>query len=330
MSGNIRALLGILLSLIITACATTPHTRPPALVQTETYSEEQFLNHQNLTLFARLWQPQGAAKGNIVILHGTALHSGVYEPVAKQLTAAGYRVYAYDMQGWGRSEGKGADGYIEHFDDYASDLYLVLQSLKKRYPDAPNYVMGESLGGAVALYAALRNEYLFDGVITSAVGYKPSIKFLGLRAPGFVNSMTMTMAQMGGTVLPTMPVAESDLGIRVTVEDDAVQEQLLADPYVSHGWLPGAYISTLQDATDYIKDNLTRFSRPILLLHGEQDMLVPLDSSREVFRSVASTQKSLRLYDSPHTILLEKASTQAVGDVITFLDQLSTPKVAAQ
>ena len=84
------------------------------------------------------------------------------------------------------------------------------------------------------------------------------------------------------------------------------------------------------DASDFIEDNLAFFDRPILLLHGDRDVLVPLSSSREVFQKVNSSVKSLRVYDSPHTVLLERSSALAVHDIILFLNKLAPPQVVAQ
>lgn len=331
MPRNYIAVLSVLFSLFLTACATVPEKTDPPLQRDGNYSEHRIYNNQGLRLFVRRWDPQQTtAKGNVVILHGTSLHGGLYEPVAKQLTAAGYRVYAYDMQGWGRSGGMGAAGFVGSFYDYADDLFVVMNTLKKNYPGVPNYVMGESLGGAVALYAALKDRTLCDGVITSAAGYKPNPELLGVRAPGFVTSVGLTLAQWGGGMAPEVPILESDAGIRLVVEDDAMQEKLLTDPYVAHGWLPAAYASTLVDASDFIEDNLGFFDRPILLLHGDRDVLVPLSSSREVFQKVNSSVKSLRVYDSPHTVLLERSSALAVHDIILFLNKLAPPQVVAQ
>ncbi|HVL01778.1 MAG TPA: alpha/beta fold hydrolase [Dongiaceae bacterium] len=323
-------LLHCLFCLLLAGCASAPPKTDPPLERREGYSEHRIQNHQGLQLFVRRWDPAAAPKANVVILHGTALHSGLYEPVAQRLTAAGYRVYAYDMQGWGRSSGFGAAGFVTHFYDYADDLMVLLDTIKRNNPGVPNFVMGESLGGTVALYAALKDRTLCDGIITSAAGYKPNPKLLGVRAPGFVASMGLSMAQLGGAVLPEMPAVESDTGIRLVVEDDAVEEQLLQDPYVAHGWLPTAYASTLADAMDYIEPNLKELDKPILLLHGERDMLVPLSSSYEIYRTVASTEKDIRVYKSPHTVLLEGARDQAVDDVILFLDRNTAARVAAQ
>jgi len=301
-------------------CTTAAKQDAPAVIQTSAYSEEIITNRQGLRLFARTWNPVVPAKANVVILHGTALHGGVYEPVAKRLNEAGIRVYTLDLQGWGRSEGKGGHGYVEKFEDYSKDVFEVLNSLRMRYPGTPNYLMGESLGGAVALYGVLKEDLWFDGIITSAAGYKPRPALLGIRTPGFVNSVALTTAQWWGKGVPKAPVAEADLGIRLVVENRQLQNKLLDDPYVTHSWLPAAYVSTLVDATDYIDKNLPNFKLPILLLHGKSDMLVPPESSQEVFDRVASSTKEIRFYDSPHAVLLERANEEALMDVIEFIN----------
>jgi alpha-beta hydrolase superfamily lysophospholipase len=325
----IRIVLAAFLLMLVAACATLPQRDKIPLVQTDTYAEEFVVNPQGLRLFVRTWQPAEAAKGNLIILHGTALHGGVYSQVAERLAATGYRVVALDMQSWGRSEGKGDSGYVESFDDYANDVFLMTNTLRARYPRVPTYLMGESLGGAVAMYSALRRQELFDGVITSAVGYKPSLKLMGVRAPGFINSMTLSVAQWGSGLFPTLPALDADLGLRMTVEDKVVEAQLTADPYVARGFLPGAYISTTLAASDYIDANKHFFEKPLLLLHGTDDILVPLSSSEELLNSVASSQKQLKVYNSPHTVLLERAAVDAVSDVIEFLERADSQWIAS-
>lgn len=325
----IRIFLATCLLMLMAGCATLPQRDKVPLVKTDHYSEEFITNRQGLRLFTRTWQPEGQAQGNLIILHGTALHGGVYADVAERLSASGYRVLAMDMQSWGRSEGKGGSGFVDSFDDYANDVFLMVDMLRERYPKVPTFLMGESLGGAVAMCSALRRQEKFDGVITSAVGYKPSLKLMGIRAPGFINSMTLATAQWSTSLFPTLPALDADLGMRMTVEDQVVEDRLTSDPYVAHGFLPGAYIHTTLAASDYIDENKQFFEKPLLLLHGDDDILVPVSSSEDLYNSVASTDKELKIYRSPHTVLLERASVDAVSDVITFLDRASQQQAVA-
>jgi acylglycerol lipase len=319
----------LLTAVLLGACASVPPPSTTALKHSPEYSEEFFYNQQGLKLFARTWNPRGEARGNVVILHGTAMHSGVYAPAAEALTAAGYRVFAYDLQGWGRSEGKGADGYVDSFDDYAKDLYRVLNKMKTRYPNVPNFVMGESLGGTIALYGVLKKDLAFDGIITSAAGYKPNPELMGIRAPGFINDANMTLAKWWGQGVPNAPMLEADTGIRMVIEDDALQAQLLADPYVSHGWLPAAYGSTLVEANAYIDEHLDQLKQPLLLMHGTQDMLVPKTSSEEIYERSNSGLKRLEIYNAPHALLLEQSQTRVMQDVVKFLEEATSKGLVA-
>jgi len=313
----------LLCLLFVASCSSRPPVLYDELERRADYSEETLTNNLGLKLFARTWEPEQSAKANVVLLHGTALHGGLYADIATYLSQQGYRVYAYDMQSWGRSEGLKGHGYVESFDAYSDDLKFVLQMLRKRYPGVKNFVMGESLGGAVAMYTAVKHEFVLNGVITSAVGYKPSLKLLGIRAPEFINEITLTSAKWVSSGFSSFPAVESDMGIRVAVEDDSLQSRLLDDPFVSHGWLPGAYISTTLEASDYIEPRLRYITVPVLLLHGRDDALVPLSSSQEILDEVSSIHKRMHVYDSAHAVLLEDQWQQAATDVATFLDQMN-------
>lgn len=309
--------------LCLAACSSRPVAPPEPLQQRADYFEEIITNQNGLKLFARNWEPQGAVKANVIILHGTSLHGGLYENPARFLTDHGYRVYAFDMQGWGYSEGLKGCGYVEDFDAYGQDLKFVLQMLRKRHPDTKNYVMGESLGGTVAMYGSVRFEFLLDGVITSGVGYKPSLKVLGIRAPEFVNDITLSSAKWFWSGFDSLPAIESDTGLRMAVEDEHLQDRLMDDPEVCHDWLPGAYLSTTLKAIDFIEPRLRHITVPVLLLHGKDDVLVPLSSSQEVYDEIDSVRKRMVVYDSPHAVLLESKWKLALQDVVTFLDQVN-------
>ena len=322
-------ILLLLALLFLPGCASTPE-KQSALQQRANYSEEIITNRQGLHLFARTWQASEPATATIIILHGTALHGGVYESVAKKLNSAGFRVFALDMQGWGRSEGKGAHGYVESFDDYVKDTFEVLNILRMRYPGTPNYVLGENLGGTVAVYGVLKEGLWIDGIITCPIAYKPRPELLGFRAPGFLSTIALTTVTWWGRAAPKAPVMDANVSLRLLFDNDALKKMLLDDPYVAHGLIPAAYVSTLADAMDYTEKNLEAFKLPILLLQGDQDRLVPTSSSQEVFDKVASREKEMRVYHSAHSVLLESSGDQAIQDVISFVNKSVKNNVVTQ
>jgi pimeloyl-ACP methyl ester carboxylesterase len=84
----------------------------------------------------------------VLLLHGFLEQAHVWDWVAPQLAAAGYRVFALDWRGHGDSEWIGAGGYY-HFIDYVADLSALVRALGGRVA-----LIGHSMGGGAALLYA--------------------------------------------------------------------------------------------------------------------------------------------------------------------------------
>ncbi len=101
----------------------------------------------------------------IVLLHGFLDQGAAWQPVATQLSDAGYRVVAPDARGHGRS-GHVSRGGNYHFPDYLSDL----DSISRQLQWGKIHLVGHSMGGTLAcMYAATRPDtvrtlYLIEGV----------------------------------------------------------------------------------------------------------------------------------------------------------------------
>lgn len=120
-----------------------------------------------ITLDAHVWEPEGEAKGLVLLVHGFADAGGTWQPVAPALVDAGLRVVAPDMRGFGQSDRVGAGGYY-HFPDYVADLDAVSAELS---PDAPFALVGHSMGGTVAtLFAGARPERVDKLVLLEGIG----------------------------------------------------------------------------------------------------------------------------------------------------------------
>ena len=89
-----------------------------------------------------------AGEGSVVLIHGSLATSSSMHPMAKALSAAGYRVYALDIRGHGASGRKGQIAYIGQLED---DLTDFMQAVS---PPAPVTLAGFSSGGGFALRLA--------------------------------------------------------------------------------------------------------------------------------------------------------------------------------
>lgn len=108
------------------------------------------------TLIGDRWMGTGPA---VVLLHAGVCDRRCWREVGERLGAAGRAVVAYDRRGFG--EVPPADGRFRHVDD----LLAVLDTVS---PDAPAWLVGSSMGGEVALDAALEAPGRVAGLVLLA------------------------------------------------------------------------------------------------------------------------------------------------------------------
>ena len=86
--------------------------------------ESTFAGVGGLKIFTRSWQPEGKARGVVVIVPGFNSHSGQYLWVGEQFAAKDLATYAIDLRGRGRSEGERY--YVEKMEDYTDELSITM------------------------------------------------------------------------------------------------------------------------------------------------------------------------------------------------------------
>lgn len=108
----------------------------------------EFAGAGDIKLPAILWLPEGEPRRILQITHGMTEHIGRYEAFAQAMTEAGIAVAGYDLRGHGRNPGNvavasfGEDGWEMSLED----MRLFSVYLDARFPDAPQDMLGFSLG----------------------------------------------------------------------------------------------------------------------------------------------------------------------------------------
>jgi pimeloyl-ACP methyl ester carboxylesterase len=120
------------------------------------------------------WLPEGDARPlktgavrNIVLVHGYMDAGGTWDLVAPALAAAGLRVLAPDMRGFGDGARVPAGSYY-HFVDYVFDLADLVEQLS---PGEPIGLVGHSMGGTIAT--------LFAGTFPERVARLANVEGVG-------------------------------------------------------------------------------------------------------------------------------------------------------
>jgi alpha-beta hydrolase superfamily lysophospholipase len=244
-------------------------------------------------LFYRCWELPDA-RVDVVLSHGYAEHSGRYEHVAAALRASGARVWALDHYGHGRSAGERAD--ISSLTGAAEDLHLLVA--KAAAAGNPTYLVGHSMGGAIAVAHALAHQDALAGLVLSA--------------PMLVLSDELA-ALAGMTEIPEVSLAG---GIS---RDPAVVAAYESDPLVYLGPPPKAFLSSLATLPAMI-DRLGELSLPMLVMHGSADPLIKPETLRTLVARVGSEDLAARLWPGlMHEIFNEPEKATVIGTLARWL-----------
>jgi len=287
-----------------------------------------FVTTDNLTLFGQWWvpAPEQPVKAVVLLIHGTNVHSGFYAPWAEELVENGYAVFGIDLRGWGQSQGYGRRGFVKDSTLYMEDLKIAGREVKARFSDLPVFLQGESLGGAIVLCSQMGEAVSVDGLILNAPAIRPAIKFWFLRPPSLLADFFLRYSAIPGDFFPNHPVLVPgfvpELFIGEIVKDKEVQVRYKDDSHVVHKALPFSYLSSLRDMSAQIDIGLPFITTPLIILHGTDDVLVPLSSSEYAMKHLASSDKTLKVYEGMTHVTLHDIGREKVwADIISWLDE---------
>jgi pimeloyl-ACP methyl ester carboxylesterase len=112
-------------------------------------ASSQVVSVNGLGLHVLEWGDR-SANATAFIIHGFGNDAATWGDVAQRIASAGFRVIAADMRGFGESARAPAGAYY-FFPDYVADVAGLARALAR---DAPLFVIGHSMGAAIAAYYA--------------------------------------------------------------------------------------------------------------------------------------------------------------------------------
>jgi non-heme chloroperoxidase len=239
----------------------------------------------------------------VVFSHGWPLNADAWEDQMYFMASRGFRVIAHDRRGHGRSS-QTWDG--NDMDTYADDLSALMEELDLR----DTIMVGHSTGG---------------GEVTRYIGRHGTSRVAKvLLVSAIPPLMLKTPANPGG-----LPIEAFDQ-IRAGVLGDRSQfyKDLSAPFYganrpgstVSQGirdnfWLQSMQVS-LKGAVDCIKafsqtdltEDLKRFDKPTLFIHGDDDQIVPIGASAMLASKIVKNAQLAVYQGAPHGLPTTLAS----------------------
>lgn len=286
------------------------------------YEEEYILNSRGMKLFTCQWLPGDdkppKAKALIFICHGYGMECSItMKSTATRLAEAGFAVYGIDYEGHGKSSG--LKGYVKSFDRVVEDCTNHFTNICAREENKgkKKYLLGESMGGAVALLVHRKKPQYWDGAVLAA----PMCKIADdMRPSPTVISVLKKLCR----VIPTWKIIPTHDIIDVAFKEPEVRKQTRENPYCYKGRprLKTGY-ELLRVSTD-IEQRLQEITLPFLVLHGEDDEVTDPSVSKLLYEEASSCDKTLKLYPNMwHGLLYGEPleNTEIVfSDIINWLD----------
>lgn len=261
------------------------------------------------------WPPGGrylSPIATVALAHGLAEHAGRYAPLAARLGEAGIELVAVDLRGHGHSPGPRT--WVERVDDYLLDFEALLGATTR--PGTPFFLMGHSMGGAIAALFAAERLARFAARRQPAAGLILSSPAL---APGRdVPRWMIAGSRLVSRIWPRYPAMKIDPAL--LARDPVVVEANRNDPLVHHGSIPARTGAELLLAMTRIASARAALSLPVLVFHGSDDKLTEPEGSREFARQVGSADCTLAIYEGCyHETMNDLDRTRVIDALIDWI-----------
>lgn len=273
------------------------------------HRDGSFQGARGQSIYYRYWSPDSAPRGVIVLVHGAGEHGDRYAYFAGRCCDTGLAVAALDHVGHGKSDGD--YGHLERFQEHLDNLDTFRKRVADDFPGLPLVLVGHSMGGLISACYLLEHQAHFAACALSGPAIKTELE------PGLVQ---ITLIRLLSVLAPRAGVLQLDAaGVS---RDPAVVEAYRQDPLVNHGKMSARFVSELFRAMHHVQSSAANITLPLLLMHGESDVLAAPSGSRLLHDAVSSGDKALQLYPGLyHEIFNEPERDAVIDDLLAWLDK---------
>ena len=209
--------------------------------------------------------PPGGGGTPLVLVHGLGARGEDWAAMIPALAAQGFHVYAPDLLGYGRSPKPDVDYSI------SLEEQTVVQFMQAMHVPRAD-VGGWSMGGWIAMKLALDHREMVDRLVIydSAGVYFPATWEPALFTPSDVVGVKKLIAMLTPKPRP-LPSFAAEAALR-KLEGNA--------------WVVQRSLSAMTNGKDLLDFRLQGITKPMLIVWGSRDDLIPLSAGERIHNSV--------------------------------------------
>ena len=272
-------------------------------------SEKTIFTSRGNKIFIRECKPKNLQEKNILLIHGLGEHSGRYKEFAEFFIKNGIGVYALDLQGHGKSDGK--RGHIKSFEEYLESVESSLIFIRKKFLETPIILFGHSLGGLIGLNFLIERE---SKEIESAVISSPWIE-TAIKIPEYLILLQKVLKR----IFPSLRLNNRLISNHLSKNKDVVSKYDKDE--LVHNKISLNLYSEVMKSIDNVKEKASRIKAKTFLYHGMSDRIISSKGTIEISKLLKSHK--LKLYDNvyhePHNDLEKEEIYQ---DILEFIKKI--------
>lgn len=264
------------------------------------------------------WGPDDSAKAAILCIHGLGLDNRAFSDFGKTMAQKGYSVYAMDVRGFGSWQSAQGQEDVQ-FSESIKDIQSMLNVIHKREPNIPVFLLGESMGGAIALRGAAAYGSQLAGVISSV----PSAELFQQRRMGFAVAAHLLQGK-------NRPFRVGDMITEQATSNQALSDKWKQDSKAKMEMSPKELIKFAVFMRSTKKECELIKKTPTFVVQGLKDRLVKPEGTVQLFEAVPCEDKNLLIVGTAEHLMFETftPSKLLIDALTTWIDDHS--KVTAK
>ena len=256
------------------------------------------------SLPARTWGTPAECVAATVLVHGLGAHSGWFEALGRRLKVRRIFTLAYDQVGFGKRRSEQFISREQWFDDLATAFnYLT------KITDKPIFIMGNSMGAAVAMKAVAERKVAPSGLVMFSPGFDGNRKIFSLqyKVTSLIKALLSPEAEIAVPYTPEM-----------ITRSQSVQAWLNNDP-------DRRFSPTGKMLLELLKMSLTlskirSADCPVLMMRAGIDCIVDNDVSKKVLDRLQCPSKKDRMFEKAwHDLMFDPVIDDLTDEVVEWM-----------
>ena len=229
-----------------------------------------------------------------LVVHGLFEHEGRHKDNVEWLKNLGIETYSFNLPGHGDIDEKG------HIETWGENIEAIVNAYSKISNKDIKIIFAHSYGSLVTVSAILREKINPD--------------YLILSAPHFDDNYPKIVKNMSGAVTKVFPKlrAPSSVTKKNLSTDKETVESYFNDPLVFRS-LTFKFGNEITNEQKFVNENIEKLKIPTLVLHGDQDKVVPIKASENI--SKLENVKFITVENSKHEILNQDTRTFVLSEI---------------